>query len=109
MPDEWLNVTEEQKGLGHGGMDYLQFKAFFKAVQNGEEMPIDVYDMASWMCITPLTEQSIASGGAIRDIPDFTRGKWMYRKPKDVLKLPVILSDGEVKTKNVFGESRKQI
>ena len=66
------------------------FKAFFKAILNGEEMPIDVYDAVSWMCITVLTEQSIAQGGAVQAIPDFTRGKWIKRKRKDVTELPIV-------------------
>lgn len=99
-------MTEEEKLLGHGGMDYLEFKTFFQAILNKEEMPIDVYDMALWMSITPLSEQSIAHGGTPRDIPDFTRGKWMHRKPKDVLELPIITGE-EVESKNRYGESRK--
>ena len=47
-------------------------------------MPIDVYDCASWMCITALSAQSIATGGMPQAIPDFTSGKWILRKPKDV-------------------------
>lgn len=88
LPEMWQNITEEEKKLGHGGMDYFEFKAFFQAVLKGEEMPIDVYDAAAWMCITPLSEQSIAHGGMPQAIPDFTRGKWMLREPKDVVELP---------------------
>ncbi|MBQ2945514.1 MAG: Gfo/Idh/MocA family oxidoreductase [Clostridia bacterium] len=88
LPDCWKSITEEEKALGHGGMDYLEFKAFFKAILNGEEMPIDVYDMAAWMAITPLSEASIALGGMPQTIPDFTRGKWLLREPKDVMELP---------------------
>ena len=39
-------------------------------------MPVDVYDAASWMAVTALSEMSIAKGGAVMDIPDFTGGKW---------------------------------
>ena len=106
LPDFWKNITEEEKKLGHGGMDYFQFKAFFKAILNGEDMPIDVYDMATWMVITPLSEQSIAHGGMPQPIPDFTRGAWMYRPSKDVVELPRIQKEsGESKTD--FGYSRK--
>jgi hypothetical protein len=28
-----------------------------------------------------LSEQSIAAGGALQEIPDFTRGQWKTRKP----------------------------
>ncbi len=104
-PEIWKNITPEQLKAGHGGMDTLEFEAFFKAIRNGEEMPIDVYDMAAWMVITPLSEQSIAMGGAPVSIPDFTRGKWMLRPSKDVVELP----KPELKESGaaVLGESRK--
>jgi hypothetical protein len=41
----------------------------------------DVYDLATWYAITPLSESSIAQGGSLQQIPDFTRGKWLNRKP----------------------------
>ena len=47
-------------------------------------MPVDVYDCAAWMAITPLSEQSIAMGGHPVAVPDFTRGEWMRRPPYDV-------------------------
>ena len=106
LPDVWRNITEEEKALGHGGMDYLEIKAFFKAILQGEEMPIDVYDMAAWMAITPLSEQSIACGGMPQAIPDFTRGEWILRTPRDVMELP----NPEINCddiKNEFGYSRK--
>ena len=106
LPDVWRNITPEEKELGHGGMDYLELKAFFRAIQNGEKMPIDVYDMAAWMVITPLSEQSIAHGGMPQAIPDFTRGQWMYRKPLDVVELPIVEQKPE-DNKNEFGYSRK--
>lgn len=87
LPPVWKNITEEQLELGHGGMDYLEFKAFFKALLNGEEMPIDVYDAAALMCITALSEKSIALGGMPQSIPDFTEGKWILRPSKDVTEL----------------------
>lgn len=61
----------------HDGMDWLEFKMFFKALRNGEPMPVDVYDAASWMAVTALSEMSVAKGGAVTDIPDFTEGKWL--------------------------------
>ena len=106
LPDVWRNITEEEKTLGHGGMDYLEFRAFFDAILKGEEMPIDVYDMAAWMVITPLSEQSIAHGGMPQAIPDFTRGKWILREPKDVVPFPTV-EKKETKNKNEFGTSRK--
>ena len=65
---------------GHDGMDGLEFEAFLDAVRNGRKRPpIDVYDAATYMCITALSEKSIAQGGAVVDFPDFTRGKWYQR------------------------------
>ena len=85
---EWTGITDEERELGHGGMDYIMLKRLFKAILNGEEMPIDVYDAAAWLCISALSEQSIAQGGAVQAIPDFTRGKWIKRNRLDVLMLP---------------------
>ena len=69
---------------GHGGMDYLVLRAFVEAVQNHTAFPIDVYDAATWMSITELSEQSIAMGSMPVAIPDFTDGKWIYRKGEAV-------------------------
>lgn len=62
---------------GHGGMDYLEYNAFFESLIENKPMPIDVYDAAAWMCITPLSEESIRNGSNSVTIPDFTRGKWI--------------------------------
>ncbi len=74
----WKNYTPVG---GHDGMDYLVFCAFFDAVKNGTQTPIDVYDFASWAVITALSEQSIAQGSAPVSIPDFTGGMWTHREP----------------------------
>ena len=87
MPEIWRNMTEEDKKSGHGGMDGIMFRIFVDAVKSGSPLPIDVYDAASWMCITALSEASISMGGAVQQIPDFTAGKWLTRKPEDVIKL----------------------
>lgn len=72
----------KQFGLrgGHGGMDYLVLRAFVESVQKGEEPPIDVYDTASWMAVTALSEESIAMGGAPVPFPDFTSGRWLQER-----------------------------
>lgn len=106
LPAIWRDITEEEMKLGHGGMDYLEFKAFFKAILNGEEMPIDVYDTAAWMCITPLSEQSIAHGGMPQPIPDFTRGEWMHRPTLDVTELPIVEENSQSEDQNELGFSR---
>ena len=64
---------------GHGGMDSLALKAFFEAVRNNSQTPIDVYDIAAWMSVTALSEQSVAMGSMPVAFPDFTNGKWVNR------------------------------
>ena len=61
----------------HDGMDYLVLRAFVDSVQNQTEPPIDVYDAAAWMSITPLSEASVAAGSQPVAVPDFTNGRWM--------------------------------
>ncbi len=76
----WKNY--EVRG-GHGGMDWLVNEAFFEALRKGSRPPIDTYDTASLMCISTLSEESIALGGATVYIPDFTNGKWYMRNDID--------------------------
>ena len=80
LPDLWKNITEEEIAAGHGGMDTLMLRDFFDAAANGREMPIDVYDAASWMVISCLSEQSVQNNGRPVDIPDFTGGEWLLRR-----------------------------
>lgn len=76
----WKKLLSEEYQGSHDGMDWLEFEVFFDALRNDQPMPIDVYDAASWMVITALSESSIAKGGAVMDIPDFTRGKWIHNR-----------------------------
>lgn len=108
LPDEWKNITTDELNWGHGGIDYLQFKAFYRCILNGEEMPIDIYDAATWMCITPLSEQSIKNGGVPVAVPDFTRGQWHVREAKDVVKLPQVEGTPE-KQYQLSGEIKKGV
>lgn len=63
----------------HDGMDWLEFKTLFDCLKNNKPMPIDVYDAATWMAVTALSEESIAKGSAPVEFPDFTRGKWTLK------------------------------
>lgn len=75
----WREFLADGLRGGHGGMDYLVYRDFVRCVRKGLPMPIDAYDMASLMCISALSEQSIAMGGAPIAIPDFTSGRWLTR------------------------------
>ena len=64
-------------GLSHGGQDWVTLRGFLDSVRRGCEPPIDVYDMAAWTSVSPLSQESIRLGGHPVTIPDFTRGLWM--------------------------------
>ncbi len=76
----WAAYEEFGTRGGHGGMDYLVLRGFLESVQKGIPAPIDVYDSAMLMCITALSEQSIAMGSMPVPVPDFTGGKWIFPK-----------------------------
>lgn len=88
--EDWKNITPEEIERGHGGMDYIMIRRFFRAVRDGKPMPIDVYDAVSWMCVTALSEQSIALGSRPVEFPDFTRGQYKTRKTADVFEYPIV-------------------
>jgi len=75
----------DQIAFGHGGADYQELNQFLKAVRNKTQTPVDVYDSVIMSVINPLSEQSIANGGAPVECPDFTRGKWKSNKPSFAL------------------------
>lgn len=76
----WQRYGEQASGAGHGGMDFFLLHAFVESVKAAAPAPIDVYDAATWMAITPLSEQSIQLGSQPVAFPDFTRGRWMQRE-----------------------------
>ena len=75
----WKNKGAVVKA-GHGGMDSLVLNAMVEAFLEGYYPPIDVYDTATWMVITALSEQSIKNNNQTMEFPDFTRGKWKNRQ-----------------------------
>jgi len=62
-------------------MDFFVDNAFVECIKRDAPFPLDVYDLATWYAITPLSEKSIAEGGTLQQIPDFTKGQWQSRKP----------------------------
>ena len=76
----WKKYGNDASGAGHGGMDWFVLNAFIESVKRKINTPQDVYDAVTWSAITPLSESSIQSGGESVEFPDFTQGKWMYRK-----------------------------
>ncbi len=77
----WARWSKETEGAGHGGMDFFVIHSFVESIKRNTATPMDVYDAATWSAITPLSETSIEKGNETIEFPDFTGGKWMYRKP----------------------------
>ncbi len=61
---------------GHGGMDYIMDYRLIYCLRNGLPLDMDVYDLAEWCSLAPLTRLSIENGSAPVKVPDFTRGGW---------------------------------
>jgi predicted dehydrogenase len=77
----WRRYGADAKAAGHGGMDFFVFHHFIESAKRNAAPQIDVYDAATWLAITPLSEASIATGSSPQVFPDFTRGRWTERKP----------------------------
>ncbi len=77
----WRKFGDIAKSTGHGGSDYFCLRDFVHAIRHRTEVPIDVYDAATWSIITTLTEESVDNKSKPVDFPDFTRGKWKTRSP----------------------------
>ena len=71
----WKKYIAEGIQRGHDGMDYLVYNEFFDCVRENRAAPIDVYDAAAWMSITPLSEKSIANGSVPVEVPDFCKNR----------------------------------
>ncbi|AWL79260.1 Gfo/Idh/MocA family protein [Capnocytophaga canimorsus] len=70
-------LEEQAKKVGgHGGMDFIMDYRLIYCLQNGLPLDMDVYDLAEWSCLVPLSKISLENGSAPVEIPDFTRGAW---------------------------------
>ena len=59
---------------GHGGMDFMMDYRLIYCLNHGLPLDMDVYDLAEWCCVGPLSAISIEHGSAPVEVPDFTRG-----------------------------------
>ena len=70
-------LEEQAKKVGgHGGMDFIMDYRLIYCLKNGLPLDMDVYDLAEWCCLAPLTALSLENHSAPVVIPDFTRGGW---------------------------------
>ncbi|MDR1737676.1 MAG: Gfo/Idh/MocA family oxidoreductase [Candidatus Symbiothrix sp.] len=71
------DIEEKAKQVGgHGGMDFIMDYRLIYCLQKGLPLDMDVYDLAEWCSLIPLTEISLDNNSAPVEIPDFTRGGW---------------------------------
>lgn len=71
------DIEEQAKKVGgHGGMDFIMDYRLIYCLQRGLPLDMDVYDLAEWCSLIPLTEISLDNNSAPVEIPDFTRGAW---------------------------------
>ncbi len=82
----WKELGEKAKsGGGHGGGDWLEIHRLIQALRTGAAPDMDVYDAATWSCITELSEKSVADRSRSMDFPDFTRGRWETAPPLGII------------------------
>lgn len=77
--DEKLEKLAKKVG-GHGGMDFIMDYRLIYCLQNGLPLDMDVYDLAEWCSLIPLTEISLTNNSMPVEVPDFTRGHWNEMK-----------------------------
>lgn len=81
-PEMVKHIAEVARVIGgHGGMDFIMDWRMIDCLRNGLALDMDVYDLASWCCITPLSYWSVANRSNSIDIPDFTCGSWEKNAP----------------------------
>jgi predicted dehydrogenase len=61
---------------GHGGMDFIMDYRLVYCLRHGLPLDMDVYDLAEWCCVAPLSRISLENGSMPVEVPDFTRGAW---------------------------------
>src|SRR5690606_29601860 len=72
----WKEKEANAEKSGHGGMDYFMMNDFIECIKANKEFPFDVYDLATWLAVSPLSEKSILENSAPQEMPDFTKGRY---------------------------------
>jgi hypothetical protein len=66
-------------------MDFVMRWRIIQCLREGLPLDQDVYDAAAWTAVGPLSEASVAQGGAPMEVPDFTRGAWEKTAPLGIV------------------------
>ena len=83
--DSLIQKMGGRNHVGHGGMDFVMRYRIIECLRNGEPLDQNVYEGCFWSAVTPLSANSINSGGAPQKFPDFTRGNWNKTKPLKIV------------------------
>lgn len=78
-------LNEATKDTGHGGMDGMMMYRIVECLQKGLPLDQNLYEGCFWSAVAPLSERSVASGGAPQNFPDFTRGNWKDTNPLGII------------------------
>jgi hypothetical protein len=76
LTDEMQEIARKLGSIAHGGMDFIMDYRLIYCLRNGLPLDMNVYDLASWNSMVPLTAISLENGSVPVEIPDFTRGYW---------------------------------
>lgn len=68
-----LKAIAREVDAKHEGMDLLMDYRLVQALREGRPLDMDVYDLAEWCALAPLSALSLEAGGAPVVFPDFTR------------------------------------
>ncbi|MEM8845525.1 MAG: Gfo/Idh/MocA family oxidoreductase [Bacteroidota bacterium] len=81
----YKRLNDATKNSGHGGMDGIMVYRIVECLQKGLPLDQNVYEGCFWSAVAPLSERSVASGGAPQQFPDFTRGEWKNTSPLNII------------------------
>ncbi len=81
----YKKLNESTKNSGHGGMDGIMRYRIVECLRKGLPLDQNLYEGCFWSAVGPLSEASVANGGAPQNFPDFTRGGWETTKPLSVI------------------------
>ncbi len=81
----YKRLNEKTKDSGHGGMDGMMMYRIVECLHEGLPLDQNMYEGCFWSAVGPLSEKSVANGGAPQAFPDFTRGNWKTTAPLKII------------------------
>lgn len=69
----WKKFENKIDIFGRYAMDFVMLEVFIECIKTKKPFPINVYDLATWKAITPLSEKSIRENNLAQRMPDFSK------------------------------------